>query len=74
MYTGAGRDVGQVIFGILVFLFFFIGFEVGFIFDISTYAPSSYVAPVSPYAALISLAFFLPFAFAYDGYCRAKQM
>lgn len=73
MYTGLGRNIGELIFGVLVFVFFFIGFELGFIIDIFTYTPSATPNSVSPYAALIFLAFLLPFAFAYDGYQRAKK-
>ena len=73
VYAGVGRDVGQVVFGILVFVFFFIGFEVGFAADIFASTASSSTASVSPSAALLLLTFLLPFAFAYDGYRRAKS-
>jgi hypothetical protein len=73
IYTGLGRDIGEVIFGALVFVFFFLGFEVGYLIDILTYVAPSTPVSVSPYAALILLAFLLPFAFAYDGYRRAKS-
>jgi hypothetical protein len=72
VYTGIGRDMGEVIFGVLVFTFFFIGFEVTFIAEALTYSPSPSSSSVSPDAALIFLVFLLPFAFAYDGYRRAK--
>ena len=71
VYTGFGRDMGELIFGGLVFLFYFIGFEVGVVGEaLTTPAPAS--GPVSPYAAVLLLAFLLPFAFAYDGYRRAR--
>ena len=53
-------------------MFYFIGFEVGYLIDILTYVTPTTPVNVSPYAALILLAFLLPFAFAYDGYRRAK--
>ena len=62
----------EIIFGALVFIFYFIGFEVGYLIDTLTYIPPTTPVAVSPYAALILLAFLLPFAFAYDGYKRAK--
>jgi hypothetical protein len=73
IYTGLGRDVGEIIFGALVFVLYFVGFEVGYLIDILTYVPQTTQVNVSPYAALILLAFLLPFAFAYDGYRRAKS-
>lgn len=72
IYIGLGRDMGETIFGALVFIFYFIGFEVGYLIDILTYVPSTTPVSISPYATLILLAFLLPFAFAYDGYRRAK--
>ena len=73
IYTGIGRDSGQAIFGVLIFVFFFIGLEVGVVASAITYTPSGTTGSISPYAALIFLTFLLPFAFAYDGYRRAKQ-
>jgi len=73
IYTGFGRDTGEIVFGGLVFVFYFIGFEVGYLIDLVTYVPSNTPANVSPYTAVILLAFLLPFAFAYDGYRRAKS-
>jgi hypothetical protein len=73
IYTGLGRNTGEVIFGALVFAFYFVGFEIGYLIDVLTYVPSTASETVSPYAALILLAFLLPFAFAYDGYRRAKS-
>jgi hypothetical protein len=73
VYTGLGRDIGEVIFGALVFVFFFVGFEVTLVAELLTYAPSASTGPASPYEALILLVFLLPFAFAYDGYRRAKH-
>jgi len=73
IYIGIGRNKGEVIFGALIFVFYFIGFELGYLIDILTYVPSTTSVNVSPYAALILLAFLLPFAFAYDGYRRAKS-
>jgi hypothetical protein len=73
IYTGLGRDTGEIIFGALVFVFYFVGFEVGYLIDIITYVPPTTPVNVSPYATLILLAFLLPFAFAYDGYRRAKS-
>ena len=73
IYAGFGRDLGEVIFGAFVFVFFFVGFEVGYLINIITYVPPAAPVEVSPYAALILLAFLLPFAFAYDGYRRAKS-
>jgi len=71
IYTGFGRDMGELIFGGLVFLFYFIGFEVGVVGEALT-TPTPASGPVSPYAAVLLLAFLLPFAFAYDGYRRAR--
>jgi len=73
IYTGLGRDTAEVVFGSLVFVFYFVGFEIGYLIDLLTYVPSNAPVNVSPYAALILLAFLLPFAFAYDGYRRAKS-
>jgi hypothetical protein len=73
VYLGLNHDAGEVIFGGLVFVLYFIGFEVGYLIDLITYVPSTTPVSVSPYAALILLAFLLPFAFAYDGYRRAKS-
>ena len=73
IYTGLSRDTGEIVFGGLVFVFYFIGFEVGYLVDLLTYVPSNAPANVSPYTAVILLAFLLPFAFAYDGYRRAKS-
>ena len=73
IYTGLGRDTGLIIFGTLVFVFYFIGFEMGYLIVILTYVPPTTPVNVSPYAALILFAFLLPFAFAYDGYRRAKS-
>ena len=72
VYAGLGRDVGEAVFGVLVFLFYFIGFEVTFIAETLTSTAPSAPNSVSPYDALIFLVFLLPFAFAYDGYRRAK--
>ena len=72
VYTGIGRDMGEVVFGALVFAFFFIGFEVTFVAEALTFSPSVSSGSVSPYAALLFLVFLLPLAFAYDGYHRAK--
>jgi hypothetical protein len=72
IYGGLGRNTGEVVFGALVFVFYFVGFEIGYLIDVLTYVPSTTPEAVSPYAALILLAFLLPFAFAYDGYRRAK--
>ena len=73
VYTGLGRDTGEAIFGALVFIFFFIGFEVSLVAELLTYTPPTSSTSASPYDALIFLVFLLPFAFAYDGYRRAKQ-
>lgn len=72
VYIGLGRDMGEVIFGALVFAFFFVGFELTFVAELFTYTPSASTGSVSPYEALIFLVFLLPFAFAYDGYRRAR--
>ena len=72
VYVGLGRDRGEIVFGALVFVFYFIGFDVGYLIAGITYTPSAPVS-VSPYAALILLALLLPFAFAYDGYRRARS-
>lgn len=73
VYIGLDRDSGEVVFGALVFVLYFIGFEVGYLIDILTYVSPTTPVTVSPYASLILLAFLLPFAFAYDGYRRAKS-
>ncbi len=71
VYNGVGRDFGEVIFGAFVFIFFFVGFEVGVVGDaLSTTVTSS--APSSAFAPLLLLVFLMPFAFAYDGYHRAR--
>jgi len=74
VYVGMGRNIGEMIFGTLVFLFYFVGFEVTFVAELFTYTPSvpTSTGSVSPYDALIFLVFLLPFAFAYDGYRRAR--
>ena len=72
VYVGIGQDTGELIFGGLVFLFYFIGWEVAFASIIlSGTLPSSSTSAPPPLAALITLVFLLPFAFAYDGYRRA---
>jgi hypothetical protein len=73
VYTGLGRDIGEAIFGALVFVFFFIGFEVTLVAELLSYTPSTSTGSTSPYEALVLLVFLLPFAFAYDGYRRAKH-
>lgn len=75
VYVGIGKEIGDAIFGILVFIFYFIGFEVTTAFDILTtpVAPATTTeASISPVALLIFLVALLPIAFAYDGYRRAK--
>ena len=72
LYVGIGRDPGEIVFGALVFIFFFIGFEVTFLAEAFAYSPSTTGGSAPPYAALILLVFLLPFAFAYDGYRRAR--
>jgi hypothetical protein len=72
VYSGLGRDIGETIFGALVFVFFFIGFEITLLAELFTYTPSTTTTSASPYDALVFLVFLLPFAFAYDGYRRAK--
>ena len=72
VYVGIGQDTGELIFGGLVFLFYFIGWEVAFASIIlSGTLPSSSTSAPPPLAALITLVFLLPIAFAYDGYRRA---
>jgi hypothetical protein len=56
-----------------VFVFFFIGFEVTLVAELFIYTPQTSTTSTSPYETLIFLVFLLPFAFAYDGYRRAKQ-
>jgi hypothetical protein len=76
VYNGIGRDIGELVFGTLIFVFYFIGFEIGVVgFGLTSTASSSATStgPVSPYAFLIFLVFLLPFAFGYDGYRRAKH-
>ncbi|QQG48208.1 MAG: zinc ribbon domain-containing protein [archaeon] len=77
VYTGLGRDAGEVVFGFLVFLFYTVGLWGGVIaVSLSNAGIGSggggSSGTVSPFDALILLAFLLPFAFAYDGYRRAK--
>ena len=73
VYVGIGQDTGELIFGGLVFLFYFIGWEVAFASIILNGTPSSSpTSSPSPVAALVFLVFLLPFAFAYDGYQRAS--
>ncbi len=73
VYVGIGHDTGELIFGALVFLFYFVGWEVAFASIFLSGNPSSAsTSASSPLAALIALVFLLPFAFAYDGYRRAS--
>jgi zinc-ribbon domain len=72
VYTGVGRDSGELVFGLLVFLFYFVGFEVSIVLVGLTSPPVTPGTQYSPYAGLILLAYLLPFAFAYDGYRRAS--
>ena len=72
MYVGIGHDTGELIFGALVFLFYFVGWEVAFTSIILSGSPPSSTSAPPPLAALITLVFLLPFAFAYDGYRRAS--
>jgi len=72
LYVGLGRDIGEMIFGALVFASFFVGFEITFVAELFTYTPSATTGSASPYDVLIFLVFLLPFAFAYDGYRRAR--
>jgi hypothetical protein len=73
VYVGLGSDTGETILRDLVFVFYFIGFEVGYPIDLLTYVPSTTPVNDSRHTALILLAFLLPFAFAYDGYRKAKS-
>ncbi len=72
IYNGIGTDTGELIFGALVFVFYFLGFEVGIVLIGLTTPRSTVSVPYSPYEALILLVYLLPFAFAYDAYRRAK--
>jgi hypothetical protein len=73
LYNGIGRDKTQIVFGILVFVFYFIGFEVTIPLVGLTSPPAAPGTTYSPYATLVFLAYLGPFAFAYDGYRRAKS-
>jgi hypothetical protein len=72
VYNGAGRDVGQLVFGILVFVFYFIGLGGTLAADFLS-PPPVQPSGASPLDALALLLFMLPIAFAYDGYHRASS-
>ncbi|MDA4128144.1 MAG: hypothetical protein OK422_01560 [Thaumarchaeota archaeon] len=72
VYNGVDRDTGQMIFGVFVFISFFIGFEVA-ISAIALTTTGVTRAPTSPYAGLIILIYLLPIGLAYDGYHRANS-
>jgi zinc ribbon protein len=71
IYNGAGRDAGQLIFGVLVFLFYFVGLVGTFVAELLS-PPPVQPSGVSPLDALSLLLFLLPIAFAYDGHHRAS--
>jgi hypothetical protein len=72
IYNGIGHDTGELVFGLLVFIFFFVGLGAGVVAEALTSHPAASATQTSPYVALIFLVYLLPFAFAYDGYRRAK--
>ena len=81
VYVGIGREAGEMVFGVLVFIFYFVGFYVTFAAEILAIAPTTTstaassaasTGSASPFASLVLLVALLPFAFAYDGYRRAK--
>lgn len=67
------RSSGEIIFRGMVSTSCFIGFGIGRLIDLITYAPPSSPADVSPYVAQILLTLLLSFAFVYDGYRRAQS-
>ena len=72
VYNGIGRDSGQLVFGVLVFLFYFIGLGGSILADF-LFPPAVQASGSSPLEALAVLALLLPIAFAYDGYHRASS-
>jgi hypothetical protein len=73
LYIGIGRDLGELVFGAVVFVAYVIGIDATVVGGILSYSPTSSSGPASPYDFLANLVFLLPFAFAYDGYRRAKR-
>ena len=71
VYNGAGRDGGQLVFGVLVFVFYFIGLGVSFAASLF-FPPTVEASGISPLEYLDILGLMLPIAFAYDGYHRAS--
>jgi len=72
IHNGIGHNTGELVFGVLVFIFFFLGLGAGVVAEALTSHPAASTTQTSPYEALIFLVYLLPFAFAYDGYRRAK--
>jgi len=75
VYNGLGRNSAETVMGILVFVFYFIGYGVAFVLTILTTKTTSSTtsSTSSPFAALIILSFLMPIAFAYDAYHRANR-
>jgi zinc-ribbon domain len=71
VYNGVGHDSGQLIFGALVFVFYFIGLGVSFVASL-LFPPAVRASGISPLEYLDILGLLLPIAFAYDGYHRAS--
>jgi len=75
IYAGIGRDTKLIVFGILIFLsvaVIFYSSVANTIFSPASTTPTS--GSVGPFVDLAPLYFILPFALAYDGYHRAKQV
>jgi len=71
VYNGVGHDIGELVFGVLVFVFYFIGLGVSFAASL-LFPPTVQASGVSQLEYLDVLGLLLPIAFAYDGYHRAK--
>jgi uncharacterized membrane-anchored protein len=73
VYNEIGKNIGQLVFGSMVFLIHLVGYVVGLIGYLITSSFSSTPSP-SLFSSLVFLSYFLPFAFAYDGYRRGKSV
>ena len=75
IYAGIGRDTKLIVFGILIFLSVAVIFYASVANTIFSPAPTTATQPsVGPFVYIAPLYFILPFALAYDGYQRAKEV